>query len=261
VSVLGGLRIAVTRPRPQGDALCGRLRALGAMPVHVATIEIAEPLELAPMDDALRSLDRYDWVVFTSANGVRSAVRRMELLGLGADRFGGVRVAAVGPATARVLSESGIAVAAIPHQYLGERIADTIGAGPGRRVLLLRADIADPLLPRLLREKGAVVEDITAYRTVRSVPDSQALAALRVGVDVITFTSPSAVRGLVHALGSDWQDTIGATLIASIGPVTSEAVRHHGLDVGIEASEHTTDGLVRALTDHYGARLGEWNRK
>lgn len=252
MSELAGLRIVVTRPEPQAAELCERLRAAGAEPVRFPTIAIAPPASFDPLDRALRGLAGYDWVVFTSANGVRSALARAAQLGLDESAWSAVRVAAVGPATAGELHARGIQIAAVPDEYLTERIADAVGPAAGERFLLLRAEVAGELLPAKLRGIGAIVDEAAAYRTVERVPDDRAMAALRPGCDVITFTSPSTVRGFASALGDSLHDVVAGAIIAVIGPVTAAEAKRHGLEVHVEAEEHTMDGLVRALERHFG---------
>ena len=250
---LAGLRIAVTRRGSQADELCDRLSELGATPIRVPTIAVQPPETLTDLDNALQSIDRYDWVVFTSANGVRGVMARAAALGLGPRVFSDCRVAAVGPATASALEQAGIDVAAVPAVYLTGHIANAMDPAPGTRALLLRADIASATLPRLLAERGVTVDEVTAYRTTSARPDEPAMAALRAGVDVITFTSPSTVRGFVEAFGADWRDDCPHAVIATIGPVTTAAAVEYGLFSSIEASEHTTAGLVQALCTHFAA--------
>lgn len=254
---LRGRRIVVTRPEPQADALCGRLAALGAVPLRLPTIAIAPVGDPAPLTRALLALHEWDWVVFTSANGVRHVLGRARELGMTADDWRAVRVAAIGPATANALAEGGIVPAAVPSEYLAERIADVVGEIRGTRFLLLRADLAGAALPERLRAGGGFVEDVVAYHTVPLQADPAMLAELRAGVDAITFTSPSTVRGFATAAGSDWRGLVNGAVIATIGPVTSAAARDLGLEVHVEAREHSSAGLLDALVAHFaqaGAR-------
>ncbi len=255
MSDLRGLRVLVTRPESQAGELCALLSAAGAEPVRLPVIDIAPPLSWRALDQSLAALAAYDWVVFTSANGVRSVMSRAQALGLHDGRanalFGSVRVAAIGPATTQALDAWHVQPAAVPTEYLAERIADAVGRVRGLRFLLLRADIAGDALPRRLRAQGAHVDEVAAYRTVERAIDARAAAGLlHDGVDWITFTSPSTVRGLQRVLGDAWRVAMADARIASIGPVTSAAARAADLAVHVEAAEHTTAGLVRAMLAH-----------
>ena len=245
---LAGRRILVTRPRAQSDEICERLRKLGAQPFSAPTIRILGPRAGGPLDRALRQIDWYDWVIVTSANGVGACLDRARALGidLAAAR---VRWAAIGPATSAALREAGISIGMTPSQYLTGAIARELRGVVGQRVLLPRTDAAPPDLARALRARGAVVDEVTAYRTV--------LAPARVGlrvrrlisgrrVDTVLFTSASTVRGLVRLLGRNRRALTGLT-IACIGPVTAAAVIEAGLQPDAVAKEHTIDGLIRAL--------------
>lgn len=246
---LAGRRILVTRPRMQSRTLCDRLRRLGAVPVAVATIAIVPPAPGGPLDDALRRLDVYGWVIATSANGARACVTRARALGIDLARVGGVRWAAVGPATAAVLRAAGIPVAAMPSRYLTGAIADAIGDVAGARALLPRTEAAGPTLARALRARGADVDEVTAYRTVLAPSRSRTrLRGLLVArqVDTVIFTSASTVRGLVQLLG-DESRSLREMTIACIGPVTAAAVVEEGFHPTVVAREHTADGLVAAL--------------
>jgi uroporphyrinogen-III synthase len=187
--------------------------------------------------------------VFTSATGVRAAFARAGVLKSAA--WSNARFAAIGPATARALRRSGVDVDFVPDSYVGEALADGLPDVAGRRVLLLRAqDGRDVLRDRLLA-RGAQVRDVAAY-TTRAMPlGVDALAALRAGVDAITFTSPSIVEHVVAALGADAGALLSRAAVVTIGPITSDAVRKRGLDVAAEARVATLDGLVAALAAHF----------
>lgn len=251
MSGLAGLRIAVTRPESRAGELCDRLIAAGAEPIRFPTIAIRPPAAYDPLDRALQDLARYDWVVFTSVSGVRSAFARAADLDIDVAVWHGVRLAAVGPATAKALSEYGVEPAAVPDEYLTVRIADVVGPVADQRFLLLRAEGAGELLPARLRERGAAVDEVPVYRTIEHLPDPAAMAALRVGIDAVTLTSPSTALGLTRALGDTLHDALAGAIIAAIGPVTAAAARNLGLEVHVVAEEHTVDGLMRALLRHF----------
>jgi uroporphyrinogen-III synthase len=218
---LSGIAVVVTRPEAQARTLALELEGLGARVARVPLVEIAEVEDEAALDAAGRALASYDWVVFTSANGV------------------------LGPATANALRESGT-----EPTFVGAGAAESIAAGldspEGARVLLLQADIAGPELADALRERGALVDAVTAYRTVGRVPTEAERQALD-EADAIVLASGSAARSLAAL------EPAGAgALIACIGPKTASAAREVGLRVDLVADETTADGMIRALVEHYG---------
>jgi uroporphyrinogen-III synthase len=244
---LSGKRILVTRPRAQAADLCHKLAALGAEPIQFPTIEIAPLDDCAALDQAIAQLADYQWIIFTSINGVSAFWQRLEVTGKLSNALGGIRVAAIGPATARALEKRGIVAEFIPDEYVAEAIVAGIGNVRGQRILLPRADIAREALAVELERRGARVQEIAAYRTLPAVPDPQGLAELRRGVDVITFTSSSTARNFVALVG---RKTLGAA-VACIGPVTAQTVRELGLPVNVMATEYTMDGLVAALAQYF----------
>lgn len=256
---LEGRRILVTRPRRQSRQMCGRLSRLGAQPVAVPTITIAGPRPGGPLDTALRMIDRYDWVVITSANGARAVLARARALEV--NLAGGTRRrwAAIGPATAAVLQEAGVRVALMPPRFLTDAVAEALDDVSGLRILLPRTDAAGPALGATLIARGATVEEVTAYRTVLAPEGSRIEVRRLIGsraVDTVLFTSASTVRGLVRLLGEE-RDGLRAMVIGCIGPVTAAAVAAEGFEATVVASEHTTDGLIAALVAHGGGQLGE----
>lgn len=243
---LAGLRVLVTRAREQSAALVEWLRALGADPVELPVISI-EPAPLGPLDDALARLGAYDWVVFTSVNGVRAFFDRLAATRSAAAPVS-ARIGAIGPATAAAVRERGYAVAFTPPRFVAEAAVEglvELGVS-GRRILLPRADIARDVLPEGLRAAGAEVDVVVAYRTrPAAAGDDRVLAALRGGeVDVLTFASPSTVRNLALLLGA-WRPSAA---VACIGPITAQAARDAGFAVDIEADEYSIPGLVEALS-------------
>ena len=247
---LSGLRVVVTRPKNQAQELCNRLRALGARPIIFPSIAIVPPEAGGPLDQSIAWLRSYDWIIFTSVNGVEHFWIRLREVGPSsrtdevAELFARGRVAAIGPATAQALRQRGVSVHLMPTEYRAEAILDEIGDVTGERILLPRADIARPALADGLRAKGAQVDDVSAYRTVRGEPSAAAFDALRAGVDVVTFTSSSTVHHFVSLTqGLDFGDP----LIACIGPVTAATARESGLRVDVTAEEYTVDGLLAAL--------------
>jgi uroporphyrinogen III methyltransferase/synthase len=251
---LYGKRIIVTRARAQASELAARLVALGAEVIEAPAIR-TEPLSAEPLRAALGRLRDFGWVVFTSQNAVQIVWRELRALGLDARALAGVKLVAVGPATAEALMECGLVVDVIPERYVAEGIAEALRGRDdvrGTHVLYPKAEGARDVLPAELRAMGAEVDEIAIYRTVPD-PEGVRLAreALEKGsVDVVTFTSSSTVRYFVDAVGID---AARGARIASMGPITSESARALGLAVDVEAREATIDSLVDAVAEMVGA--------
>jgi uroporphyrinogen III methyltransferase/synthase len=239
---LFGRRVVVTRTREQASALAAALRAAGAEPVEVPVIEVADPLDGgAALRAAAARLAAYDWVVLTSPNGARRLLAAVAADGGDARRFGGARIAAIGPGTAAALAVGGLRADLVPERFVAEALLEAFPAGPGR-VLLARAEVARDVLPDGLRAAGWAVDVVDAYRTVAAAP-SDATAAALAAADVVTFTSSSSVDRFLEAFGA------GAVpqVVACIGPVTAATARQRGLTVTVEAEVHSVAGLVAAL--------------
>ena len=243
-------RILVTRPNDQAGDLADRLRHRGFAPVVVPTIRI-EMAPAADLDAMLESLDGADWLVVTSANGAQA------IAGFLAVKYrhlpDGVRVAAVGPSTADALRGAGIRVDHVPDEYLTLAIADGLGEIAGRRVVLAQADAAAPDLRDALVARGALVEEVVAYRTVEGPGESRdrLRAVLQQELAGVAFTSGSTVRGLTR-LASPIDRGRARTLPAfCIGPVTAAEARKSGFHVAAIAVEHTAPGLADAIAEHF----------
>jgi len=245
-------RILVTRAQKQAAALCDALSAEGALPIPFATIEISPLEDPTRLDTALDNLaaGQYAWVIFTSVNGVDACQERMLLSGVDPQIFGAARVAAIGPATAAALQNLGKRVDFVPQEYVAERILDGLGDVAGKRILLPRAEVTRPVLVEALIRAGASVDEVPVYHTLLPPPDPLGLAALRQGVDVITFTSSSTVRNFVSLVGIE----TGAARIACIGPITAQTAQSLGLPVHIVARDYTIPGLVQAIKEYYEAK-------
>ena len=244
---LAGKRILITRPRAQAAELSDKLSAQGAMPVVFPAIELAPLDDYTALDQAVRHLAQYQWIVFTSVNGVKAFWERLDVVGAGI--MPTLRVAAIGPATASALQAHDVTVTLIPDEYVAEAIIASIGAVQGQHILLPRADIAREALAVELQKRGAVVDEIAAYRTLPAQPDPNGLLELQRGVDVITFTSSSTVRNFLALVGRD--SILPQTVIACIGPITAGTARELGLRVDVQAIEYTMDGLVAALAAYF----------
>jgi len=246
---LRGLRIIVTRAREQAGPLSRRLAELGAEPVEAPAIRIAPLEDSGPLDRAIERLQTgepgYDWVVFTSQNGVAAFWQRLEALGLDGRILAGTRVAAIGPATAAALRARRIEPGYMPEEFIAEAILAGLGNVAGQRILLPRADIARKALAEGLRALGAQVDEVAAYRTL---PGEGCLPDLS-RADVVTFTSSSTVRNFVQAVGGP--AALNGLLVACIGPITATTCRQLGLIPDIVAGEYTTEGLVRALLEYF----------
>lgn len=267
---LFGRRIVVTRSRTQASALSSRLAALGADVCEFPAIACVDPDSYAALDAALADLESFQWVVFTSVNGVERFFARLECLkrpGARADAraLARAQVAAIGPATARRLRAFGIRADVVPDSYRGEAVFEAIraaveseaGSLEGARILIPRAQEARPQLPDLLRQAGAEVTVAPAYRTV--LPDggdaAELARRLRDGqVDAVTFTSSSTARNLLALLGKDAGVLPHAAQLFSIGPVTSATLADAGCPDVHEAREYTIDGLVDCLCGYYRGR-------
>jgi uroporphyrinogen III methyltransferase/synthase len=266
---LFGKRVLVTRPREQAGAAASLLRELGAEPVVVPTIELRPPRNRAPLARAIRALrgGQYAWAAFTSANGVDATWDALVAGGGDARAFAGVRIAAIGPATAAALEEHGVRADVVAREFVGEALAKAMltkmkrgarragGEGGRARVLLARAAKARDVLPEALRQAGWQVDVVAAYesRPPKKSSVSHLARDLAAGrIDAVTFTSSSTVDNLCTVLGKGAPGLLARTRVASIGPVTTQTARKRGLRVDVMASEYTVPGLIRALAASYG---------
>lgn len=252
---LFGRRIVITRPKGQAQSMAEKLTDLGAEVITFPTIEIVPPDDWRPLDKALDSLTDFDWVIFTSVNGVNYFWQRLLEREYDARSLAGLKIAAIGPATARALEKKGIKADWQPQEYVAEAIA--AGLGPlleDKQVLLPRADIARRFLKEELRKQGAKVTEVAAYRTVKNEADVIAIRELfnNRKVSAITFTSSSTVRSFVDLMGKDDALTLMQGIdVFCIGPVTAATAREAGLSVTATARDYTETGLIQALLDCY----------
>lgn len=251
-SPLAGRRIVITRPRSQASEFASQLRDLGAVPIRFPTIRIAPIDDTTSLDTAIRDLENYDWIIFTSVNGVDVFHQRLEAMHVDVDQLNGVRVAAIGPATGSALSEMGVMPDFIPDEYVAERIAEGLGDVEGQKILLPRAEQARAALSELLSARGADVNEIATYRTVRADPEDEARAHLSTA-GVITFTSSSTVRNFVSLVGGSQEASRLASraVVACIGPITAATAAELGMEPQIVAEEYTIDGLIAALLAYF----------
>jgi uroporphyrinogen III methyltransferase / synthase len=249
------MKILITRPRNQADSFADALSLAGFEPVFFPVIEIRPFEENVALDRAIAKLNCYDWIVFTSVNGVDAFFKRLPsplapVPGRERGAEGGVRVAAIGPKTAHSLTVRGVTPDFVPDEYVAEAILPGLGDLQGRWVLLPRAEIARKALPEAIAAAGGVAHEIAVYQTVPAEPDPDGLAALQSGVDAVTFTSPSTVENfvvLVRRAGLDPLHLPGNPQIACIGPITEKAAQEAGFRDILVAEEYTTEGLVELL--------------
>lgn len=244
-----GRRIVVTRARAQASGLAARLEQLGAEVIELPAIRIEPPATPAHMDAAVGSLGRYDWVILTSVNGVDALWAALERNGLDARALAGRLVAAIGEPTADALARRGIRADLVPPQFTSGAVVGALAGRElrGRRVLCPRADIAPPEMIDQLRQAGAEVDEVVAYRTVPDNAGAPALAErlARGEIHWLTFTSSSTVRNFLAAIPAE--QLCPPARIASIGPATSQTLREAHLEPAVEASPHTIPGLVEAI--------------
>jgi uroporphyrinogen-III synthase len=255
---LAGRRILVTRAAQQAGKLSGGLRDLGAIPIEVPVLEIAPPVSFAALDRALRQIDRYNWIIFTSANTVAALEARAKETGLASAVSSGAKVAAVGTATASAAREAGWNVTLIPESYVAESLVASFQKQEiqGKRVLLARAEVARDVIPDALRAAGAVVDITDAYRNV--IPENASgklRRALAEGLDAVTFTSSSSV---IHLADVSRKANVGFPFPGvpgvSIGRITSETLRAAGWEPATEADPHDIPGLITAVERLLGRR-------
>ncbi|HEV2148143.1 MAG TPA: uroporphyrinogen-III C-methyltransferase [Longimicrobiaceae bacterium] len=249
---LFGKRIVVTRARAQASGFAAALQALGAEVVQFPTIRIVDAPDPEPLLRAAAEADRFDWIVFTSVNGVARFWSALRETGRDTRALAGVSLCAIGPATAAAIEMEGARPDLVPERFVAESVVEALEDETelrGSRILLARAETARSVLPDSLRERGAEVVEVVAYRTVPDGAEADHLRArLRAGdIDLVTFTASSTVRNYVDVLGPE----VGRAEVASIGPITSATARELGLPVQVEAAEYTIPGLVRAIRERF----------
>ncbi len=242
-------RVLITRPRSQANSFADALSQAGFEPAFLPVIEIHLLEENPALERALGKLACYDWIVFTSVNGVEAfwtQMQKQHIENIPAQ----VRIAAIGPKTAEALSARGAAPVFIPETYVAEAILPGLGDLKDRWVLLPRAEIARKALPEAIAQAGGIAHEIAVYRTLPTLPDPLGLAALAAGVDVVTLTSPSCVQNffaLARQNGLDPLALPGSPLFACIGPITEQEAREQGIVHLVTAEKYTTEGLVHAI--------------
>jgi len=241
-------RILVTRPRAQTDSFGDGLRAAGFEPIYFPVIEIHPIENNVALDKAFDQLNCYEWVIFTSVNAVEVIFNKFSLFGDGTR----VRFAAIGPRTAEALKARGVTPDFVPEEYVAEAILPGLGDLRGKWVLLPRAEIARKELPETIVKAGGAAHEISIYKTLPTQSNPDGLAALKSGVDVITFTSASSVENFVTIMCQNKLDPLNLPnnpLFACIGPITEQAAREEGLSNLVVAKEYTTEGLIQIISN------------
>ncbi|MDB5084855.1 MAG: cobA, partial [Bacilli bacterium] len=260
---LFGKRVLITRARSTSSELASGVQELGGEPYEFPVIETRLPENLEPIQQAIARLTDYDWIVFTSAVGVQFFLQEMRRLQTDLRQLRG-RLLAVGPKTAEALSDYGLFAEEAPNEFRAEGIIELYGDKfqAGERVLLPRADLARPLLPDYLRQKGCLVDDLHVYETVQSSENKEeVLDLLQHGyIHAITFTSSSTVHNFAKALDvSELSAVLTGVTVACIGPLTALTAKEYGLQVNVTANSSTTLGLLEGLVDYYIKENQEFN--
>ncbi len=252
---LFGKTLLVPRPAEQGRATAAAIRARGASARLLPAIEIRAPADPAPLAGAIAELGRYEWVLFTSANGVTRFMAALATAGLDARAFAQAKIAVIGPKTAAALEGFGLRADAVADEFVGEGLARAVLLqGVPKRVLLARALVARDALPDLLRAAGSRVDVVPVYETV-SADSGEALRAHfeKREIDVALFTSSSTVNAVVDTLEERAVELLSSVTVASIGPITSKTLAERGIRVDTEATTFTVEGLLDALERHFSA--------
>jgi uroporphyrinogen-III synthase len=257
---LAGKRIALTRPRAQAGDFEARIRALGGEPLLAPAIAIVTPEAWTIADAALRRVETYDWIVFTSANAVHAVVERADAIGISRGAVRGRRLATVGPATATAVRAALREPDFMPATTTAEALAHELRDVERTRILFPRGDLAGDTLPAELRQRGAFVDAVVVYRTIPGDGVAAIVAGIRAGtVDALLFTSASAVRFVAEALADELRDGAAADLprhpaVMCIGPTTADAARAAGLDPVSVAESAAQSELIDQVARWFGAR-------
>jgi uroporphyrinogen III methyltransferase / synthase len=263
---LEGRSIIITRQKSQAVNMAAILENAGARIIYCPTIEVVPPDSWSGVDEAIRRIGVYDWIVFTSANGVRFFLERMGESGLDISIMNSLTCCAIGPATAAALQTGGARVDVIAGDARAEGVIEAVisrsggrGKIKGLRFLIPRAQVARDLLPTEIRKLGGIVDAVDVYKTIKPDLDSQAITRMleERQVDAVTFTSPSTVAHFADALARrDLVGLLGGVLIGCIGPVTAAAARQHGLELIVQPESHNGEALARAIIDALGRQPG-----
>ena len=253
---LSGKKIVVTRSRAQASDFVEQIESLGAEAVEMPTIRIADPEDFGPLDKAISKINTFDWVVLTSVNAVGRFIDRLIERGGDIRDLKGMKICAIGSATAEEVRRYSLRVDLIPPKYVAESIVEELqkeGAVEGKKFLLPRADIARSLLPDEIHRLGGEAVEVDVYRTVLEEEADQDIIQRLVGgdIDLVTFTSSSTVRNFAKILGENRLENVKtAAHFASIGPITTQTAQEFGIPIHTEASRHDIPGLVEAILEY-----------
>jgi uroporphyrinogen III methyltransferase/synthase len=252
---LTGKRILITRAIEQAEELSTLLESYGAQVISIPTIEITPPENLKPLDKTIEKIDSYDWVIFTSVNGVKFFTERLKKGGTDIEILRRKKICAIGPRTQGELEKMGLRVDFRPKEYRAEGVAEGLKARgiQGKKILLPRAREARMILPKELIEAGALVDEVEAYRTAKPAKSKASLETiLKKGIDVVVFTSSSTVRNFMELLPD--KTSMNGVKVAVIGPITAETARKYGLEPHIAPQKYTIPSLVRAIVKYFSQR-------
>jgi uroporphyrinogen III methyltransferase/synthase len=251
--------VVITRARSQAASFAEAVEKLGGEALVFPTIEILPPQSYQPLDDAIRRIGTYHWVVFTSVNGVKSFLARLQCLGQDHRAIGGIKIAAIGPETAKALESASLHVDLMPGEYRAEAILGELDPGEvlGKRILIPRAASARNVLPETLRRWGAEVDLVAAYQTTvaRSHAPWLLKLLLEKKVDMITFTSPSTATHFAALFPASLGELLADIAVACIGPITRESVEALGVRVDVVPRDYTIPGLIRAIAEYFSRKL------
>lgn len=258
---LSGRRIVITRARSQANGFVRALEDLGAEAIEFPTIEIVPPKNYDSLDRTLQKIEEYDWIIFTSVNGVSYFSARLAHLKRDIGILSKIRVAAIGPETARAVESLGVAPQVVPEEYRAEAILEKLSPEEmrGLKVLVPRAAQARDILAQTLRQWGAEVDVVEAYRTVAAGSDPKWMRALllRREADMVTFTSSSTVSHFVALFaGANVKELLASAAVACIGPITQSTAEEMGVRVDVVPKEYTIPGLTGAIVEYFRSKKG-----
>jgi uroporphyrinogen III methyltransferase/synthase len=247
-----GKRILITRAIEQVEEFSGPLENYGAEVIAFPAIEIVPPEDWRPLDKSIEKINSYDWVIFTSVNGVRYFAQRLQEKGIPIAALAEKKICAIGPRTQKELEKMGLTVHFRPSEYRAEGIAEGLKVQgiQGKKILLPRAREARSILPEALREAGALVDEVEAYQTVKPAQGKASLTAiLKKRVDVVVFASSSTLRNFMELLPD--KTALNGVKVAVIGPITAETAKNYGLEPHIAPQEYTIPALVQAIVEYF----------
>ncbi len=259
-------RIVITRPRSQARTFAREIEKFGGVAIEFPTIDILPPESYEPLDEAIQKIESYHWIIFTSANGVKHFLNRFRRLDQDIRDLHGIRIAAIGPKTAKALQSVCLRADLVPREYRAEAILQELRPEEmrGRRVLLPRAAEARDILPKTLREWGAKIDVIEAYRTVAAKGGAARLRSLLLEqkIDMVTFTSSSTVTHFATLFtGEKMERLLVTAAVGCIGPITQKTAEEMGMRVDVVPSEYTIRGLTQAIVDYFSRQEAGGNRQ